>query len=345
MGWNSQVVLATQVIIEGTDSALFVYNGTPAAGNLIASIASASGTDPYGNAYSGGGLAVYGNGFTTFLGQVGGVPELQFQTGSGFEATAANIAGGVTGAGGSEQMQLLMSGPQGSTAGGEDWVQVYTISNRDDASGTAEGQLRYIDTTGVVSAPFRWNGNGISIINRTAPTSGSGAAQVYAVSTHLAYVASDGNSYDTGRLTQQTTGGQTINTGGAGGQTINGLSFAVGVGTYRISGLVKGTNGSTIATQAMGVNGSATATLVNVGIMFYSATANTFKGFGLVSALAARAGVSSNLAANEVWVGYFDGIVVVSVAGTLTITGSTVTSTSDTWTVNTGGFIDLMPVA
>ncbi len=45
--------------IEGDDyllnsSGAFFYNGKPAAGNLIASIAAASGTDPFGNAYSSG---------------------------------------------------------------------------------------------------------------------------------------------------------------------------------------------------------------------------------------------------------------------------------------------------
>jgi hypothetical protein len=54
MGWSSQIVLANLVIIEGPHDGLFVYNGTPAAGNLIASIAPAAGTDAYGNSYVGG---------------------------------------------------------------------------------------------------------------------------------------------------------------------------------------------------------------------------------------------------------------------------------------------------
>lgn len=50
-GWSSQVVIASQVIIEGIADGLFVYNGAPTAGNLIASIAAQSGTDPYDNPY------------------------------------------------------------------------------------------------------------------------------------------------------------------------------------------------------------------------------------------------------------------------------------------------------
>lgn len=51
MGWLTQIVIASQVIIIGPDDGLFVYSGTPAAGNLIISAAAEAGTDPYGNAY------------------------------------------------------------------------------------------------------------------------------------------------------------------------------------------------------------------------------------------------------------------------------------------------------
>src|SRR5512138_1081475 len=45
------------VVIRGsttTQGLILMYNGTPAAGNLIASIAPAAGTDTYGNAYLAG---------------------------------------------------------------------------------------------------------------------------------------------------------------------------------------------------------------------------------------------------------------------------------------------------
>lgn len=45
------VIRARQVIVSGTGEGVFVYNGTPAAGNLISTVVSAAGTDPYGNAY------------------------------------------------------------------------------------------------------------------------------------------------------------------------------------------------------------------------------------------------------------------------------------------------------
>lgn len=51
MTWDSQYVIANQVIIEGSNDGLFVYAGAPATGNLIVSAAAQAGTDPYGNAY------------------------------------------------------------------------------------------------------------------------------------------------------------------------------------------------------------------------------------------------------------------------------------------------------
>ncbi len=45
------MVIATLVVIQGADDGLFVYNGAPGPGTLIASIAATGGTDPYGNAY------------------------------------------------------------------------------------------------------------------------------------------------------------------------------------------------------------------------------------------------------------------------------------------------------
>ncbi len=54
--WSEQPVITPIVIIAGgvTGEGLFVYSGTPAAGNLIVSIAAAAGTDSFGNNYTQG---------------------------------------------------------------------------------------------------------------------------------------------------------------------------------------------------------------------------------------------------------------------------------------------------
>lgn len=66
MGWSNQNVIAQLVIIEGENDGLFVYNGAPALGNLIASIASAAGTDESGNAYLEGITTYFAAGGSTF---------------------------------------------------------------------------------------------------------------------------------------------------------------------------------------------------------------------------------------------------------------------------------------
>lgn len=54
MPWNNANIETQQVIVSGESDGVFVYNGTPAAGNLIASIASLAGIDAFGNNYGAG---------------------------------------------------------------------------------------------------------------------------------------------------------------------------------------------------------------------------------------------------------------------------------------------------
>lgn len=51
---SSNLVNARRVVVFGATGGIFVYNGTPALGNLIGTITPGAGTDPYGNAYVGG---------------------------------------------------------------------------------------------------------------------------------------------------------------------------------------------------------------------------------------------------------------------------------------------------
>jgi hypothetical protein len=54
MGWSNQVIQASEVVIGGAPDALFVYNGNPGPGDLIAWIVSQVGViDPYSNAVPG----------------------------------------------------------------------------------------------------------------------------------------------------------------------------------------------------------------------------------------------------------------------------------------------------
>lgn len=79
--WSNQGI-SLLIIQAGTGfSGLFVYNGAPATGNLIASIAPGAGTDPYGNAYPqgimdqspGGTLQAVLNGASLTLNKISGI--------------------------------------------------------------------------------------------------------------------------------------------------------------------------------------------------------------------------------------------------------------------------------
>jgi len=189
-GSTAGVFKGRLVIISGTSSngstGLFVYTNAPGPGTLVASIASTSGTDPYGNAYTGPGLGVYGtagNVFEIFLGSVGGVPELEFFTKATFEQTPANFASEVTGSGAAASMVFVVSGPQGSTAGGTDWVQLEFFSNNQGGTNQGGFQLNYVDTSNTGHAYLQVNPAGATIPagHITAPDPSTGTVTTPAI--------------------------------------------------------------------------------------------------------------------------------------------------------------------
>lgn len=167
------------VVIRGTffgvdfiisTAGIFLYSGPPALGNLAISIApAATTTDPEGNAVQGGGMKIYGaSGQAIFLGLVGSISQLIFSTGASFEKTAGNVAAGITGAGTSQAMELLISGPQGSHAGQQDWAQIVLVSGTNGSGAGALGSLLYVDTSGTPHAVLDWDSTGVQLTTLTA---------------------------------------------------------------------------------------------------------------------------------------------------------------------------------
>jgi hypothetical protein len=169
-------------IIGGTGSGIFVYSGTPAAGDLIASLVGATTADPFGNATQEDGLTVYGdNGQATYLGLEGGLGQLIFFSGASFEKTAGNMSAGPAGSGASEVMELIISGPQGSHAGQQDWAQIVMESGSNGGGAGAEGALIYVSSLGVPTTVATWGSGGFigDLINGMAlsgPQGDPGAA-------------------------------------------------------------------------------------------------------------------------------------------------------------------------
>jgi hypothetical protein len=61
MGWENSSVFQVVIVTGVAGSGIFVYSPTPAAGQLVASVTAAAGTDPFGNAYLQG-IAAYSTG-------------------------------------------------------------------------------------------------------------------------------------------------------------------------------------------------------------------------------------------------------------------------------------------
>jgi hypothetical protein len=344
------IIRAFIVIISGgAGSGLFVYSPRVGAGNLILSVAGQAGTDPYGNAYLGNGLAVYGSGFTEFLGLIGGVPELQFRTGLANESTPANLAGGVVGAGVAETMQLLMSGPKGAAVGGRDWAQVYLISNNSGVTAPAQGQLRFISDTAVVTNPLIWDINGVNLPNRTDPPANLTGSQIYGasgLSSHLKYVAADANPYATGRQTLLVTTTPTINSATFATITTP-ASTNLGVGTYLIRGQIYYTPNQAAGAGLLKFVSTATFSAIRVAFVEYAGIpAINTSGAWVVGNIAqinmtgpfqsATFGATDRLVT-------FDGWCTTTVGGTISLEAAC-TVAADTWTIKPASYMDLCPV-
>jgi hypothetical protein len=166
---NPQSIAATSFVGQDfiiTTNGAFFYSGTPAAGNLIYSIAPSGVTvDPFGNAVKSPGATAYnpanGNSLQIFPGHLTGTSQVIFFTGAAMENVAANLSTGIVGSGISEVLQTDLSGPRGNASGQDDWVQIQLQSGSDGSGGTAVGSLVYVEAGGAGSQTDLSWGNGV----------------------------------------------------------------------------------------------------------------------------------------------------------------------------------------
>lgn len=158
MGWSNlaaAILEATTVIIRGgTDEGIFLYSGTPAAGNLIGSWAASAGTDPYGNNYqaglgifSGGTLLGVWDGNAWSIGESGQgqiravvaslIPSLQFTTPNPNIGNSASISATQVGFGTAAFDEFDLEGPT-DTTNTEQWLITVRSASQD---GTQRGQV------------------------------------------------------------------------------------------------------------------------------------------------------------------------------------------------------------
>lgn len=145
MGWNSQVVIAQQVIIEGSDDGLFVYSGTPTTGNLIGSWASMAGTDDYENPYPAG-LAIF-NGLLAIYDPA----SITFPSRASFEQAAAAILSAVGGTSPAQYITTVVESASTTGTGAHDRVIAAFNSAAEDNSSSANLEFLYVHSNGNIT--------------------------------------------------------------------------------------------------------------------------------------------------------------------------------------------------
>jgi len=188
MGWSDQNIIARLVIIEGTGDGLFVYDGPPAAGNLIVSAAAASGTDADGNDYdiglevqNGGQIITQGTAASIREYIAGGNPVKQWRSGYTSEQGPAGIFTQLINQGDADEyIQWWLFGPV--VTGQADAAFIVMNSSQQNAGNNAFGSLGYQDTSGSPAGMLSWGPGGISAIGTVAAVEpGTGTVAVDAV--------------------------------------------------------------------------------------------------------------------------------------------------------------------
>ena len=135
----------------------FVYNGTPASGNLIASIAQTSGTDGFGNPYVGG-ITAY-SGANEWASLTGGTVSLQGASGQYQTGQLGTAGSGTT---------FLSSGLETNTDTGAEVI----AQSADAASGSSTITLSAAEVTAngalTVSATLTVNGTDLGSLVATS---------------------------------------------------------------------------------------------------------------------------------------------------------------------------------
>ena len=172
---------------------IFLYSGTPAAGNLIIAITNNAGTDSFGNTFIEGlnvGNVAGSQVLTKIISST--VAGLTFPTNYTHEGAAAGIIGALSGVTPTDFMQLDISGPKTNITGAQDWVQLLFNSANFGNTSDANLDFIYIGSGGGVHEYAFLDGSGFNILAGSICAAQPGAQpQVPATWTNIPLV----NSY------------------------------------------------------------------------------------------------------------------------------------------------------
>jgi hypothetical protein len=309
---------------EINSSGAFFYSGTPALGNLVASIAPAGGTDSHGNIYYAG-IVVYNPSGLAAAASIAQLLNANLNVGTN---------GQLAGTGGASPGQLgLATVTPGSLslttglAGSTDVAALITMLSK-----TANGGIHAISLNGaLVLSP------------ETSPAAQANAAlwSDFGSGFPLARPAAgaDGNVYDMTRLSLFTAADIPINNNVS---PITIKSKAVAAGTYEIDGILYGMQGPSAIGAIVHFNGPAVS--FNRIYIESNADGNTSV---TDSNLSGALPVSHTTPAWGTGVNFyvrFRGILTFSAAGTFSVQGLCNGLSTNTWTAKAASILGLYPV-
>jgi hypothetical protein len=220
------------------------------------------------------------------------------------------------------------------------------------AESFASGTVSIISNFGYTFLPTLEVGAGLSVDNFSTffdqgspPAAPTGGASAYSAAGDLKYVSADSNAYSTGRLTLAPTSSQTFTLASA--VAITGMSCALGVGVYMLHMRLWYTPSGTIAsTHTPSLAFTGTAALVGNAVNWQaesSATATAQITHSPLTGAPGSLGVSVTHATFPGWM-EFDGVVTVTVAGTLSTT-ITLTTAGDNIVLAAGSYLEVLPIS
>lgn len=323
-------ITGTAFIAVGSTGQILGYTGTPANGNLDASVSPVAGTDADGNDYVSG-VAAYGTGdsnaysaLTVYGDTLNGSSAAHVQaTGATAEETPAKLQTWAQGSGTTEQMVTWLTGPVNSADGKGVGIGMLSSETALAAGHLSEGYLMTVNSSGVTPVLI-WNtsgiqANGLLNVNEglaTAASSLSGGAVISQVDVS-ATLQTNNTTYS--RICNV----WTIPAGDAVQGTV-----------YRLSTFGTGSTGATVETLQLQIAGLGTGVAAfTIGSSNFSANQEFY--FDLVATLVVTETGSSGIVTGSIRLNL----------GAFNTAGTAVNQISTTGTQMAGGFAGMGAVS
>ena len=313
-GWDEPGVLSVVIVASGSPgTGVFVYSGTPGAGNGPIGWITASTTDPYGNTVQ---------------------PGIMLAEASASGNAEGGLIWNTATPGAAEPLLALYPDATVGFTGNSPFIlgRVFHRGTASESVSLALGGGGSSGTSPVMLELFGLSKDGTSQLNEL-----------------IAYYPlriepPDGNTYTAGHQILTATG-QTISSTSA--TPITGLSANVGIGTYKVAGSIRVVAAASGTAQAFAIQFNGTTTVLSgcrIRTRSYLESTGVSMNAGTISGLAATGGSTGTMNNGTVFSVDFEGIITVSTAGTFHVDGLQVTSAADeTFTVQALSWMELTP--